>query len=509
MPAPLAAAAASIAKHVIAKRAVEAGESTFTKLVAGCTCCALFPFIAIATLFMFAIGAVLAQQALADSCNGDALGGGPAGSVSAVEVAQLAKAAGFSGRNLVIAVAVAKAESGFITTERSLPNTDGSIDRGLWQINSKAHPDVNDACAYDAVCNAQAAFRIANGGTDWAPWTTYTHGAYASNLAMAAKAVQQMNLGASIGGLGGSTGRAVAAHPAPAAGGGGTAGILPGMPPIPSNAETFQGKTSWFTGPMTASGVSAATTPGIALRRPGTAFGDPINEESLKGYFLIKFPNGKSVVLQQIDIGPNQSTGRSVDVSEPAVAVAGYTTSNFPTDATVTATYLGHNPAWAPFANTRVPGGTTATPANCPAGMTGTGTGDTNSILAAAMQLDRMNLPYTWGGGHGGNTATPAPGLDCSGAVSWMLQHAGVKVNSMVSGGFMAWGDPVPGGAGTPHPSGVYLYAGASHIYMTINGKVFSAETASLPDGGPHWRPTQNQTSELESGMVVRHVRGT
>lgn len=120
-----------------------------------------------------------------------------------------------------------------------------------------------------------------------------------------------------------------------------------------------------------------------------------------------------------------------------------------------------------------------------------------------------MNLPYTWGGGHSSTTATPSPGLDCSGAVSWVLQHAGVNISSMTSGGFMIYGDPVSGGADVPHPSGVYIYAGANHVYMTINGQVFSAVTDKRADGGPHWRTSELASSEWQSDMVVRHVPGT
>src|SRR5688500_1335097 len=61
------------------------------------------------------------------------------------------RAAGFDGENLVVAVAVAMAESRCDPSARGV-NTNGSIDRGLWQINS-IHTDVSDACAFDAMCN--------------------------------------------------------------------------------------------------------------------------------------------------------------------------------------------------------------------------------------------------------------------------------------------------------------------------------------------------------------------
>src|SRR6266513_3031669 len=122
---------------------------------------------------------------------------------SAVQVAQLAHAAGFNGNDWVISVAVAEAESAGWTHAR-LINTDCSVDRGLWQINSYWHGEVSDACAFDPTCNAQATHTIwANGG--WTQWTTYNNGAYQAHMAEAQDAVNQ----AGGGGGGGSTSRII------------------------------------------------------------------------------------------------------------------------------------------------------------------------------------------------------------------------------------------------------------------------------------------------------------
>ncbi len=87
------------------------------------------------------------------------------------------RVAGFSGENFVVAVAVAMAESRCDPAARGV-NPGHSIDRGLWQINDYYHPDVSDACAYNAQCNANAAFRISDRGGDWSPWSTYRSGSY-------------------------------------------------------------------------------------------------------------------------------------------------------------------------------------------------------------------------------------------------------------------------------------------------------------------------------------------
>ena len=90
------------------------------------------------------------------------------------QVASLWKQNGGSSSSCPTAVAVAWAES------RGNPKATGrnsdSYDRGLWQINSKWHPDVSDSCAYNAACNAKNAVRISSGGSRWSPWATYNNG---------------------------------------------------------------------------------------------------------------------------------------------------------------------------------------------------------------------------------------------------------------------------------------------------------------------------------------------
>ncbi|MBM7077684.1 transglycosylase SLT domain-containing protein [Micromonospora humida] len=133
--------------------------------------------------------------------------GGPAISAKANRVgvnavgidlcAQVAYAAGFRNNPLVTAVAVAMAESscnpsavGSNGPTAGCPN--GSLDRGLWQINNCYHPTVNDTCAYNSQCNANAAYSISSGGSNWQPWSTYNNGAYAAYLSAAQAAVARL-----------------------------------------------------------------------------------------------------------------------------------------------------------------------------------------------------------------------------------------------------------------------------------------------------------------------------
>jgi len=71
------------------------------------------------------------------------------------------------------AAAVAMAESGGVATA-SNTNTDGSVDRGLWQINS-VHGGLS---TFDVAANTKAAIKISNNGSNWNPWVTFKTGAF-------------------------------------------------------------------------------------------------------------------------------------------------------------------------------------------------------------------------------------------------------------------------------------------------------------------------------------------
>jgi hypothetical protein len=112
--------------------------------------------------------------------------------------AKVASRAGFSGDRLVTAIAVGMAESScrpdaYLSNGPTKGCPNGSTDRGLWQINSCWHPSVSKSCAYDAQCNANAAYRISSGGANWKPWVAYTNGRYKNYLDEARAAVGQLS----------------------------------------------------------------------------------------------------------------------------------------------------------------------------------------------------------------------------------------------------------------------------------------------------------------------------
>jgi hypothetical protein len=163
--------------------------------------------------------------------------------LTGIQVAQLIVDIGVPEPWQITALAVAWAESGLNTDATGTnpgprPGTVASRDRGLWQINDAAHPDVTDACAYDATCSSQAMMRISNGGTNWNPWTTYTNGSAANMVPAARLAFHLLAEGAGGGALPPDVqpGKTSASDVADTA----AANIRAGMNPIVATAKMLQ-----------------------------------------------------------------------------------------------------------------------------------------------------------------------------------------------------------------------------------------------------------------------------
>ena len=129
-------------------------------------------------LAVLALGSAIIVATLAGAVAGvppllaSASAGGPRLALS--QIGEIAERAGFSGTGLAMAIAVALAESGGdpLATDH---DTNGTVDRGLWQINS-VHRAYSAACDYDPACAAQAAYQISDAGHDWSAWVTYQRG---------------------------------------------------------------------------------------------------------------------------------------------------------------------------------------------------------------------------------------------------------------------------------------------------------------------------------------------
>lgn len=102
------------------------------------------------------------------------------------DLRRLAASVGFVGASVDIAAAVAMAESdGYPDAQGDPrgpfgPTPNGSSSSfGLWQINRPAHPHYDPArLLQDPRYNAQAAYEVSAGGTNWTPWTMYRNGRY-------------------------------------------------------------------------------------------------------------------------------------------------------------------------------------------------------------------------------------------------------------------------------------------------------------------------------------------
>lgn len=117
------------------------------------------------------------------------------------QIAEYAHDAGFRGKDLATAVAIALAESGGRTkAHNDLPPDDSY---GLWQINMlgalgperRRQFDLDaNRDLFDPETNAEAAFEISGRGESFRPWTTFTsgrHEQFLDDARRAAKAVER------------------------------------------------------------------------------------------------------------------------------------------------------------------------------------------------------------------------------------------------------------------------------------------------------------------------------
>lgn len=81
------------------------------------------------------------------------------------------------------AIRVAKSENfynlnnSFDCNRRGLDNSDGTHDRGIFQINT-IHKHISDADAYDCFKNIDWAYEIYKGRGNWSAWSAFNNGSY-------------------------------------------------------------------------------------------------------------------------------------------------------------------------------------------------------------------------------------------------------------------------------------------------------------------------------------------
>lgn len=103
-------------------------------------------------------------------------------------------------------------------------------------------------------------------------------------------------------------------------------------------------------------------------------------------------------------------------------------------------------------------------------------------LVAAANQVSARNFPYVLGGGHE-QPARLEP-MDCSGAVSYAVQHAGYKVPTAATPGIPAWGFPRGPGRVTIFDK---RFGPEAHTFMRIGNRFWGTSGFARPGGGAGW----------------------
>jgi hypothetical protein len=96
-----------------------------------------------------------------------------------IDIAEFAWDAGFRGEDHSIAIALTVPESGRRPTIENTHNPDGSIDTGLWQINSSHGFDREQL--KDPAFNAECAFKVFK-GQGWDAWVAFKRGLHEPSL---------------------------------------------------------------------------------------------------------------------------------------------------------------------------------------------------------------------------------------------------------------------------------------------------------------------------------------
>lgn len=118
--------------------------------------------------------------------------------------------------------------------------------------------------------------------------------------------------------------------------------------------------------------------------------------------------------------------------------------------------------------------------------------------IVAANELEKAALPYVWGGGHGDPASRPTGGgLDCSGAVSYVLNKMGALKGSLVSGDM--------GSALKPGPGAVTVFYNPGHTFMRIGKKYFGTSASNPSDGAGYIDPP---SAAYLADYNVGHVPG-
>jgi hypothetical protein len=118
-------------------------------------------------------------------------------------------------------------------------------------------------------------------------------------------------------------------------------------------------------------------------------------------------------------------------------------------------------------------------------------------LVAAANMVSAANFPYVWGGGHE-QPARFAP-FDCSGSVSYVIQQAGYRMPTTVSGDISSWNFP-------KGPGRVTIFFNPTHTFMRIGSRYFGTSGFARPGGGAGWFATNRLPASYLAQFSEVHV---
>jgi hypothetical protein len=107
-------------------------------------------------------------------------------------------------------------------------------------------------------------------------------------------------------------------------------------------------------------------------------------------------------------------------------------------------------------------------------------------------------LPYVWGGGHGSPSSSPTGGgLDCSGAVGYVLNKIGAMKGSLTSGSM--------GSVLKPGPGAITVFYNPTHTFMRVGNEYWGTSVGDSGSGGlgPHPAPSASYLAQYSVGHVA------
>ena len=147
------------------------------------------------------------------------------------------------------------------------------------------------------------------------------------------------------------------------------------------------------------------------------------------------------------------------------------------------------DPRWAPTKKAKIVNGMAVPPKNAPRQVV--------NAIEAGNRIVRK--PYRYGGGH---QSFEDSGYDCSGAISYALNGAGLLRSPLDSSSFMKWGEPGKG-------RWITVYTNPGHAYVMIAGLRLDTGYRSnrvrgtYPGRGPRW-----DLPRSTKGFAARHPDG-